>query len=132
MARYLGRALEPLSSSASPTKERGGESTEHDYSSWSREEKDEWGVVELTDTGLGRGVRAWGVKASKSYELVNFWPSRAVAVAVVWCALGDRGLVLRGKDDKEKEREEEWVTRVGGGKVDVGDWREIVGIFERL
>ncbi|MCJ1472091.1 hypothetical protein MMC13_000738 [Lambiella insularis] len=132
LPRYLSRALEPFTYS-SATAERRSEGTEHDYSRWGKEEKDEWGVVELLETGLGRGVRAWGVRAAKSYELVNFWPSRAVAAGCVWCGLGERRLVMRGLEGGEKGREEEeWVRRVGGGKVDVEDWREVVGILEKL
>ncbi|MCJ1320807.1 hypothetical protein MMC15_006148 [Xylographa vitiligo] len=115
LPRYLARALEPL-----------GGTPEHDYARWAREAKDEWGVVELMETRLGRRVREWGLRACRSEEVVGWWPSRAVAVGCVWMAVREAG-VAEGEGEGE-----EWVARVGGGKVDGGEWKEVVGLLEGL
>ncbi|MCJ1402678.1 hypothetical protein MMC11_005898 [Xylographa trunciseda] len=112
LPRYLARALEPLALA------------EHDYARWAREAKDEWGVVELLDTRLGRRVREWGLRACRAEEVVAWWPSRAVAAGCVWVAVREAGVQVGDG--------EEWVARVGGGKVDWGEWREVVGLLEGL
>ena len=80
------------------------------------------------DTRLGRRVREWGLRACRSEEVVAWWPSRAVAAGCVWVAVREAGLG-GGKEDGEGE---EWVGRMGGGKVDAGEWREVVGLLEGL
>ncbi|MCJ1438788.1 hypothetical protein MMC27_008178 [Xylographa pallens] len=119
LPRYFARALEPRATDP-------GRDTEHDYARWTREAKDEWGVVELMDTRLGRRVREWGLRACRSEQVVAWWPSRAVAAGCVWVAVREAGFGAEEGDG------EEWVERVGGGKVDVGEWREVVGLLERL
>ncbi|MCJ1392453.1 hypothetical protein MMC18_005320 [Xylographa bjoerkii] len=116
LPRYLARALE--------AQQGAPRDTEHDYARWTREAKDEWGVVELMDTWLGRRVREWGLRACRSEEVVAWWPSRAVAAGCVWVAVREAGV-----DTGEGE---EWVERVGGGKVDGEEWREVVGLLEGL
>lgn len=145
MERYLSRALDEItnptphdtgrvggaggggSSKEGGSKERRDAGSVVDYTRWSRSEREEYGVVPLMETGLGREARRWALKACKSAEVVGFWPSRAVGLGAVWMAVRERGLGL-GDDGDEGE----WVRRVGGGKVDFGDWREVVEIFEGL
>ncbi|MCJ1280734.1 hypothetical protein MMC26_000051 [Xylographa opegraphella] len=115
LPRYLARALEPLAGLP-----------EHEYARWTREARDEWGVVGLMETGLGRRVREWGLRACRSEEVVAWWPSRAVAAGCVWVAVREAGMGVG------VEEGEEWVARVGGGKVDGGEWREVVGLLEGL
>ncbi|MCJ1244034.1 hypothetical protein MMC30_001231 [Trapelia coarctata] len=131
-------------------RERGKGEGVVDYTRWSREEREEYGVIPLLETGLGREVRRWAGKACKSAEIVNFWPSRAVGLGCVWMAVDGRGLGLglvgvggeergveRGGEREDGERvvrrqEGEWVRRVGGGKVDLGDFKEVVWILGGL
>jgi len=141
--RYLARALEEITTGG------GGEERERerraegvvDYTRWARSEREESGVIPLMETGLGREVRRWAGKACKSAEIVGFWPSRAVGLGCVWMAVRARGLGFAGlgeergvmREEREEERgmrqEGEWVRRVGGGKVDLRDFREVVEIL---
>lgn len=142
MERYLARALDEIvtppaayggrgsgaggggGSGGSRGRERRDADGTVDYARWSRSEREEYGVVPLMETGVGREVRGWALKACKSAEVVGFWPSRAVGLGCVWMAVRGRGLGLGRMGD-----EGEWVGRVGGGKVDVGDWKEVVEIL---
>lgn len=60
----------------------------------------------------------------KDYQLANLFPARAVALGVVCTTLEDRGLRI---DVQQKE----WVKDVGSGKVDHGDFEEVVNILKK-
>ena len=89
-------------------------------------------MTELMETGAGRAARSWGLRACKSLRLVCFYPSRAVALGCVWCALGERGLGVGVEGEWEGKGGEEWVRVVGGGKMEVEEWREVVAVLRGL
>ncbi|KAL8730280.1 MAG: hypothetical protein Q9166_004163 [cf. Caloplaca sp. 2 TL-2023] len=114
LQRYLERAMEDV------------ESVGEEFDAWEREAKDEYGVLGgMIDGRMGRGCRGMAVDACKDYQLANLFPARAVALAVVWVVLADRGLrVEKGLI--------EWVKDVGSDKIDVEDFEEVVEILRKL
>ncbi|KAL8920090.1 MAG: hypothetical protein Q9208_006443 [Pyrenodesmia sp. 3 TL-2023] len=76
---------------------------------------------------VGEDYDAWDKEAReecKDYQLANLFPARAVALGVVCTTLGDRGLRI-GVQQKE------WVKDVGSGKVDHGDFEEVVEFLKK-
>ncbi|KAL8762181.1 MAG: hypothetical protein Q9184_001778 [Pyrenodesmia sp. 2 TL-2023] len=113
--RYLERALEDV--------DRVGE----DYNAWDKEAREEYGVLDgdgVMGTRIGRTCRAGVAEACKDYQLANLFPARAVALGVVCMVLEARGLRI-------ETQQREWVKDVGSGKVDHGDFEEVVEILKK-
>ena len=55
----------------------------------------------------------------KNYQLANLFPARAVAVGCVWVVMAERGL-------KVEEDIRKWVDGITSGKVDLGDFEEVL------
>ena len=83
------------------------------------DERAEIAVVGVEDTGLGRAVLRLCGEATRSYRLVNLFPAATVAVACMWVVLGEEEMIVEGG-------REEWVRRMGGGRVEVVDFEEAV------
>ena len=63
----------------------------------------------------------------KNYDVAEFYPARAVAVASLFLAMDERGLNV-GEGMQELQ---EWIDDVSGGKVDVEDFWEVVGLLRK-
>ncbi|KAL8904926.1 MAG: hypothetical protein Q9207_002956 [Kuettlingeria erythrocarpa] len=112
LQRYLERAMEDV--------DRGGE----DYDAWEKEAREEYGVIDgVMDTRMGKACRTEVVEACKDYQLANLFPTRAVALGVVYTVLEDRELRI-------EMQPREWVKDVGSGKVDHEDFEEVVEILK--
>ena len=61
----------------------------------------------------------------KDYQLANLYPARAVALGCVSVIMTKRG--LRSAKGLAK-----WVEGISGGKVDMEDFEETVGILSNL
>lgn len=98
-----------------------------DYDEWSKEAKEEYGVVsEVMETRIGRACRSRVVEACKDEGLANLFPMRALAMACVFVVLGEeRGLRVKG-------RVEEWVQEIASGKVEMEDFWDAVAALKRL
>ena len=63
----------------------------------------------------------------KNYEVAEFYPARAVAIASLFLAMDERGLsVGEGKQELQV-----WIDDVSGGKVDIEDFWEVVGLLRK-
>lgn len=59
------------------------------------------------------------VTRCKNYQLATLFPARAVAVGCLWLAMEERGLRL-------EETVGKWVDGITSGKVDIGDFEEVL------
>ncbi|KAL8926091.1 MAG: hypothetical protein Q9172_001970, partial [Xanthocarpia lactea] len=116
LQRYLERAMEDV--------ENVGEA----FNEWDRDAKDEYGVQSgIMEGRLGSKCKQRAVDAEgrcKTYELASLFPTRAVALAIVYVIMEDNGLTIM-KDIPE------WVKDVGSGKVDSEDFEEVTEILRK-
>ncbi|KAL8797158.1 MAG: hypothetical protein Q9195_000625 [Heterodermia aff. obscurata] len=108
---YLPRYLERIMEDSNDVGE--------DYETWGKEYRAEYGVVEGGWMGTRLGKRASEMVLFANYQLANFFPPRAVALACVYKALEATGLML-------KEEMAEWTDQISSGKVDVEDLKEVI------
>jgi len=83
------------------------------------DEKEEISAVDVKDTMMGK--RAWSLagEAAKTYRLVNLFPPKTVATAVVYVCLEEMEVKL------PVERAE-WVRKLTGDRVEFEDFEEAV------
>ncbi|KAL8968738.1 MAG: hypothetical protein Q9183_002323, partial [Haloplaca sp. 2 TL-2023] len=107
LQRYLERVME------------GVETVGEDYERWGKEAREEYGVVVggVLESRMGRMCKSRVVEACKDYQLANLFPARAIAVAVVYAVMEDRGLRMASETY-------EWVKDVSSSKVDFEDFME--------
>ncbi|KAI9789328.1 MAG: hypothetical protein M1816_006217 [Peltula sp. TS41687] len=119
LPRYLQRAVDrALGDTAGATKE--------DYDGLPRELKEEYRVVELMDTQLGRACRRDVVEMYK-HPCIIFYSPRAIAAAVVFIEACESGLPI---PIPQPDDTPSWLKDLTGGKV---EWHEdVVGVLHLL
>ena len=112
LSRYLQRAL--------------GDSIEvsEDYDKWGKEEREEYGVTDFMETGIGKACKAKAVQSCKNFQLANMFPVRAVALGCLHVVMKERG--LQGDDGLAI-----WTDLVSGGKVDIEDITEVIETLQK-
>ncbi|KAI9874799.1 MAG: hypothetical protein M1830_009257 [Pleopsidium flavum] len=113
LPRYLDRTVGEVNAGG------GGWGGTEDYDGFDKERRDEYKVVDLMDTGIGRAARAKIVDACKNYQLAIFYPARAIAAACLYVAFNERGLHVT--EDMSR-----WLEEVTSGRVDRADFDEIL------
>ncbi|KAH0565957.1 hypothetical protein GP486_000649 [Trichoglossum hirsutum] len=96
-----------------------------DYDGMRKEQRDEYKVVRLMETGIGRGCRAEVVRALQSYQLANYFPARAIAAACLYVTLREKGL-------RVKQSVESWLEEVTNGRVDAEDFYDVIAELEQI
>ena len=123
LGRYLDRAVASW--------DAGG------FDRWEDDEREEDAVVGEWETGLGKAVREWCVKILGVKSVGGVFPARAIGLVAVRLGCIDRRALRLvdvdvGEGAEEKGREmRDWVDRVGGEKVDLRDFEDILGELER-
>ncbi|KAL9633322.1 MAG: hypothetical protein Q9164_004765 [Protoblastenia rupestris] len=113
MPGYLGRAWQDVTDAA------------EDYDSWTKEEREEYGVLPGgMDTGMGKACRTKVIQVScKYYQIVNFFPARAIALGSLYVTLLENGLNVPVDVSQ-------WAKDISGRKVDFEDFEEIVQLLK--
>lgn len=116
LPRYLDRTIGEVNGGG------GGWGGTEDYDGHGKEHRDEYRMVDLIDTQLGKACRLKAIDAYKNYQLSNFFPARVLAVACTYVTFQDYGLDI-GSDKSI------WLEEVTSGKVDMEDFDEVVNIL---
>ncbi|KAI9777348.1 MAG: Cyclin- protein fam58a [Geoglossum umbratile] len=118
LPRYLDRTLGELNSGGA-----GWGGTE-DYDGMGKEQREEYKVVGLLETGIGRGCRGEVIRALQNYQLANFFPARTIAAACLYVTLQSKGL-------RVTQTVEVWLEEVTSGRVDAEDFYDVIAELER-
>ncbi|KAK6360234.1 Cyclin- protein fam58a [Orbilia blumenaviensis] len=90
-----------------------------DYERQDDDRKQEDGIVKSEDTFLGRQCMNLATRCLAEYSIATFYDARTIACGVA-------GVVLDGSGILRIESTEGWVRRVGGGNVEVEDYRDVI------
>ncbi|KAI5799983.1 hypothetical protein EDC01DRAFT_612759 [Geopyxis carbonaria] len=89
------------------------------------DDKEEIAAVNIKDTSLGRAVWVLVGEAMKSYDLVNFFSARTVALACVYFCLEERRITVQA--DKAA-----WLKTLTGDKVYYGNFLDAVNELRKM
>ncbi|OCL06149.1 hypothetical protein AOQ84DRAFT_83055 [Glonium stellatum] len=113
LPRYLDRTIGEVNAGG------GGWGGTEDYDGHEKEHRDEYQMIDLMDTRLGKACRLKAIEVCKNYQLSNFFPARALAAACVYVTFQDYGFNVGG--DRST-----WLEEVTSGKVDIEDFDEVL------
>ncbi|KAH0544850.1 hypothetical protein FGG08_001079 [Glutinoglossum americanum] len=118
LPRYLDRTVGELNVGG------GGWLGTEDYDGMGKEQRDEYKVARLMETGIARACKAEIVTALQSYQLANYFPARTIAAACLYVTLREKGL-------RVTQSVGSWLEEVTGGRVDAGDFHDVVAELEQ-
>ncbi|KAK6504720.1 Cyclin- protein fam58a [Arthrobotrys musiformis] len=90
-----------------------------DFDRQNDERKEEDGIVKIEDTFLGRQCMGLATRCLAEYSIATFYDARTIACGVV-------AVVLEGTGILRTESQDAWVRRVGGGNVEIEDYRDVI------
>ncbi|KAF3088765.1 Cyclin- protein fam58a [Orbilia oligospora] len=90
-----------------------------DYDRQDDDRKEEDGIMKSQDTFLGRQCMGLATRCLAEYSVATFYDARTIACGVV-------AVVLDGSGILRAESMDGWVRRVGGGNVEIEDYRDVI------